>query len=111
MFLSVSEAHYKTKYKKNPVNLIHRCHSHVCNPQPRYRLTDKHTLAAPQSKYLAYQQCLPGSVALKKPHNDNVSINMISGGEEIVDVLNDISCKAYDGENDEKCPKIEKDKR
>jgi hypothetical protein len=50
-------------------------------------------------------------VALKKPHNDNVSINMISGGEEIVDVLNDISCKAYDGENDEKCPKIEKDKR
>ena len=107
----MSKSHYKTKYKKNPVNQIHRCHSHVCNPQPRYSLTDKHILAAPQSKYLAYQQCLPGSVALKKPHNDNVSINMISGGDEIVNVLNDISCKAYDGENDEKCLKMEKDKR
>ena len=102
----MSEADYKAKYRKNPVNLIHRCHSHVCNPQPRYSLVNEHANVIPKSKYLAYQQCLPGSVALEK-NNYNISIKMISGGVGIVGVLNDILCQAYDGENVEQCSKVE----
>ena len=99
----MSEAEYSANCKKNPVNLIHECHSHACKPEQRYRFT--HIDAVRPSTYLAYKQCLPGSVALK----NNTSINqitLINNKVKFVNLTSDISCKAYDGKNGEPqlCP-------
>ena len=103
-FLAVSEAYFNAKYTKNPVNLIHRCHSHDCKPQPRYRLAPEHKHAVPHFKYLAHQQCLPGNVALNKSTSE-VDMTFTYGVKfNFVSVTNDISCKAYDGENVEPHP-------
>ena len=90
------ETYFNANYTKNPVNLIHRCHSHPCNPQQRYKLTPKQYKAIPVFKYLAYKQCLPGSVALKTNTFD-VEINVIGDNVKFVTLTNDILCKAYDG--------------
>jgi hypothetical protein len=97
----VSETDFNGQYKKNPVNLIRRCHSDVSKPQQRYRLAPKHGEVVPQLKYLAYQQCLPGSVALDTS-TSNVKITFINNNVKSVALTNDISCKAYDGENTER---------
>ncbi|CAB4004073.1 Hypothetical predicted protein, partial [Paramuricea clavata] len=58
----VSEASFRASYSSNPVNLVRVCD--VCkSPQRRYILTRGHAKVPPQSKYLAYQHCLPGCVA------------------------------------------------
>ena len=99
----MSEAYFNANYKKNPVNLMRVCN--VCNSaQPRYHLT--HNDAVPQLKYLAYKQCLPGSVVLKKSTSTH-KITLIKGDKEtFVTLTNDILCKSYDGENPERqrCP-------
>jgi hypothetical protein len=96
----VSESDFNREYKKNPVNLIRRCHSDVSKPQQRYSLTHKHAEVIPKFKYLAYKQCLPGNVAFKK--STSVPITLINTKVMIVTHTNDISCKAYDGENTER---------
>jgi hypothetical protein len=100
----VSEADFNASYTKNPVNLMRVCN--VCNSaQPRYHLT--HNDAVPQLKYLAYKQCLPGSVALKK-NTSKVRVTLINNKVKSVTLTNDASCKAYDGENAgrQQCPNL-----
>ena len=98
----MSEADFNASYTKNPVNLMRVCN--VCNSaQPRYHLTHN---AVPPLKYLAYKQCLPGSVALNKSTSTH-KITLIKGDKEtFVTLTNDILCKGYDGENPERqqCP-------
>ncbi|CAB3979531.1 Hypothetical predicted protein [Paramuricea clavata] len=94
----VSEAEYIADCTKNPVNLIHRCHSHACKPQKRYRFT--HIDAVRPSTYLAYKQCFPGSVALKN-NTSTVPVTLINNKVKFVNLTSDISCKAYDGKNAE----------
>ena len=100
----MSEADFNANYTKNPVNLMRVCN--VCNSaQPRYHLTHN---AVPPLKYLAYKQCLPGSVALNKSTSTH-QITLIKGNKEtFVTLTNDISCKAYDGENAgrQQCPNL-----
>ncbi|CAB4000829.1 Hypothetical predicted protein [Paramuricea clavata] len=100
----VSKADYSVNCTKNPVNVIHRCHSHVCKPQQRYRFT--HIDAVRPSTYLAYKQCLPGSVALKNKTSTN-QITLINNKVTFVNLTSDISCKAFNGKNAEPelCPK------
>ena len=93
-FLTVSEVKFSVSYSSNPVNLGRVCN--VCkSPQRRYILTPGYDKAPPQSKYLAYQQCLPGCVVVeKKPYNKTITL---INGQKIIKLTNDISCKAYDG--------------
>ncbi|CAB4018513.1 Hypothetical predicted protein, partial [Paramuricea clavata] len=91
----VSEAYFKAKFSKNPVNLIRLCN--VCNiTQPRYKLHPKHFNVVLPYKYLAYQQCLPGCVVVKN-ETSNKQTSMLSGSSVGVPLTNDILCKAYDG--------------
>ena len=91
----MSEAYFKAKYSKNPVNLIRVCN--VCNnTQTRYKLHPKHDNVVLPYKYLAYQQCLPGCVVVKN-ETFNKQTSMLSGSLDNVSLTNDISCKAYDG--------------
>ena len=91
----MSEAYFKAKFSKNPVNLIRLCN--VCNStQPRYKLHPDHFKVNPPSKYLVYQQCLPGCVVVKN-ETSYLSTSMLSGSTVSVPLTNDISCKAYDG--------------
>ncbi|CAB3980131.1 Hypothetical predicted protein [Paramuricea clavata] len=93
----VRETYFKANYKKNPVNLMRVCN--VCNSaQPRHQLNPYHAEVTPPFKYLAYKQCLPGSVAIEK-NTSKVQITLTSNNEKSVTLINDISCKAYDGEN------------
>ena len=92
----MSEADFNREYKKNPVNLIRRCHSDVSKPQQRYIFT--HNNAVRSSTYLGYKQCLPGSVAIEN-RTSKVKVTKLSGGVMFVTLTNDILCKAYDGEN------------
>ncbi|CAB4028242.1 Hypothetical predicted protein, partial [Paramuricea clavata] len=91
----VSEAYFKANFSKNPVNLMRVCN--VCNStQPRYQLHPDHSNANPQSKYLAYRQCLPGCVVVQ----NNTSYKQTSMTSDKVDnvlLTNDILCEAYDG--------------
>ncbi|CAB4027508.1 Hypothetical predicted protein [Paramuricea clavata] len=91
----VSEAYFKAKFSKNPVNLMRVCN--VCNStQPRYQLHPDHFNANPQSKYLAYRQRLPGCVVVQ----NNTSYEETSKTFNKVDnvlLTNDILCEAYDG--------------
>ncbi|CAB3979528.1 Hypothetical predicted protein [Paramuricea clavata] len=101
-----SKTDYSAKFAnctKNPVNLIHRCHSHPCKPQQRYRFT--HIDAVRPATYLAYKQCLPGSVALKNNTSTN-QITLINNKVKFVNLTSDISCKANDGKKAEPqlCP-------
>jgi hypothetical protein len=99
----VPETYFNANYTKNPVNLM--CVCNVCNSaQPRYHLT--HNNAIPPLKYLAYKQCLPGSLALKKSTSTHKIILIGGNLVTFVNVTNDISCKGYDGENPERqrCP-------
>ncbi|CAB4013038.1 Hypothetical predicted protein [Paramuricea clavata] len=94
----VPEVYFNAKYTKNPVNLMRVCD--VCNStQPRYSLAPEHENAVPQCKYLAYQQCLPGCVVVKHSRSEVVITYTYAG--KFLNVTNDISCKAYDGENAE----------
>jgi hypothetical protein len=94
----VPETYFNANYTKNPVNLMRVCN--VCNSaQPRYHLTLNN--AVPPLKYLAYKQCLPGSVALKKSTSTH-KITLIDSNQVTFDVTNDISCNGYDGENPER---------
>ena len=91
----MSEANYKATYTKNLVNLIRVCN--VCNSaQPRYKLHPNHFDAVVAFKYLAYQQCLPGCVVVKK-ETSNKQTSLISGSADSVPLTSDILCKAYDG--------------
>ena len=98
IFLAVTKNYFKANYSNNPVNLLNQCE--VCkNPAPRYKLNKKHGSSIPTFKYLSYQQCLPGCVVEKKK-TFKVKIIFTSNEDEIVDLANDISCKAYDGGSD-----------
>ena len=91
----MSEAYFKAKFSKNPVNLIRVCN--VCNStQPRYKLHPNHINVVLQYKYLAYQQCLPGCVVVKNK-TSNKQTSMLFGSPVSVPLTNDILCKAYDG--------------
>ncbi|CAB4023523.1 Hypothetical predicted protein [Paramuricea clavata] len=91
----VSEAYFKAKFSKNPVNLIRLCN--VCNSaQPRYKLHPKHFNVVLPYKYLAYQQCLPGCVVVRN-ETSNKQTSMVFGSPVNIPLTNDISCKAYDG--------------
>ena len=73
----------------------------VCNStQPRYKLHPKHVKTTPPFKYLAYQQCLPGCVVAEN-RTSEVKITLTYVVKSL-NVTNDISCKAYDGENAER---------
>jgi hypothetical protein len=90
----VSEANFSASYSSNPVNLVRVCD--VCqSPQRRYILTPDHAKVPPQSKYLAYQQCLPGCAVVNK-ETSYKTIELLNG-QESIELTNDISCKAYDG--------------
>ena len=92
----MSETDYSANCTKNPVNLIHLCHSHACKPQQRYHFT--HIDAVRPSTYLAFKQCLPGSVALKNNTSAD-QITLINNKVTFINLTNDISCKAYLGQN------------
>ena len=93
-FLAVSEASFVESYSSNPVNLVRVCD--VCqSPQRRYILTRDHAKVPPQSKYLPYQQCLPGCAVVKKKTSYK-AITLLNG-KKFIKLTNDISCKAYDG--------------
>ena len=93
-FLAVSEASFRASYSSNPVNLVRVCD--VCqSPQRRYILTRDHAKVPPQSKYLPYQQCLPGCAVVKKKTSYK-AITLLNG-KKFIKLTNDISCKAYDG--------------
>ncbi|CAB4030912.1 Hypothetical predicted protein, partial [Paramuricea clavata] len=91
----VSEAYFKAGYSNNPVNLVRVCD--VCNiPQPRYLLTPRHAIVTPPFKYLGYQLCLPGCIAVKQSIS-NVEVMWTIGKLKFIPLMNDIFCKAYDG--------------
>jgi hypothetical protein len=90
----LSEASFRASYSSNPVNLVRVCN--VCKiPQRRYILTRGHAEVPPQSKYLAYQQCLPGCVVVKK--ETSYKTIALLNGQKFIKVTNDVSYKAYDG--------------
>ena len=92
----MSEVYFKAKFSKNPVNLMRVCN--VCNStQPRYQLHPDHSNANPQSKYLAYRQCLPGCVVVQ--NNTSYEQTSVTFNSKVNKVLltNDILCQAYDG--------------
>ena len=96
----MTEAYFNANYTNNPVNLMRVCN--VCDSaQPRYKLIPYHATAISTFKYREYQQCLPGCVVVKNS-TSKVEITEISNAMKNVTLTNDISCKAYDGENTER---------
>jgi hypothetical protein len=84
----------KNKFKKNPLNLFSQINDRN-SPQPTYRLHPDHSKHFSDNKYLLYQQCLPGSI-VDAVGSSKRNKSRISGLEEEVDVINHISCVAYD---------------
>ena len=83
--------------KKNPLNLFSQI-NYRNSPQPTYKLHPDHSKHFSDNKYLLYQQCLPGSI-VDAVGSSKRNKSRISGLEEEVDVINHISCVAYDVPN------------
>ncbi len=92
----MSEDDFKGNYSNNPLNLLSDC-EHRNRPQPRYKLVENHHFAYPEFKYVAYKQCLPGSVAKSKTFRK--AIHDTFGATRFVIVTNDHECKAFDVRN------------
>ena len=90
----VSEHDFKKKYKKNPPNLLRK--RNYCNsPELRYKLHPYHLQVSPKFIYLAYEQCLPGCIAIS--NETFTKLTFITNSKSLnVSLTNDTSCVAYD---------------
>ena len=96
-FFLVSKKEFESKYTNNPLNLLSQI-NYRNTPQPRYKLHPEHSSLIPESKYLLFKRCLPGSyVASTKPSDAIIYRKSGNGnGKKVNNHIYHTSCVAYD---------------